>query len=175
MGFKKVFIVNGIPRSGKDLFAELSAEYVEVCSYASINYIKDVARLCGWDGGKTERERKFLSDLKLLTSEYNDLSYYKMLEEIAKFNKSSFEGDAVLLINVREPAEIAELIKVVHAETIFIENPIVPMITSNMADANVKNYNYDHYIFNNGEDKGLFELEIKRFYKKDLNNNHLYA
>ena len=61
---KKIFITNGMARCGKDTFAKFLNELIPTMKYSSIDKVKDIAYLCGWDGGKTERDRKFLSDLK---------------------------------------------------------------------------------------------------------------
>ena len=60
-------------RCGKDTFATFLNEFVPTLKYSSIDRVKEIAKLCGWNGGKTERDRKFLSDLKMLTSAYSDM------------------------------------------------------------------------------------------------------
>ena len=50
-----------------------------------------------------------------------------------------------------------------NAITVFIKNDNVEAVTSNEADANVENYEYDYYIENNGTIKD-FETNIKVFY-----------
>lgn len=158
---KLVFIVNGKPRAGKDTFAEILNRYMKVYKYSSVAKVKEIATLCGWDGKKDERDRKFLSDLKMLTTEYSDLSHNDVLEEIKKYRSGEIEAD-VFLVDIREPEEIDRLTKEVDAITVFIENNNVPNITSNESDANVENYEYDFRIQNNGtlED---FEDSIKLF------------
>lgn len=158
---KLVFIINGKPRAGKDTFAEILNRYMKVYKYSSVTKVKEIATLCGWDGKKDERDRKFLSDLKMLTTEYSDLSHNDVLEEIKKYRSGEIEAD-VFLVDIREPEEIDRLAKEVDAITVFIENNNVPNITSNESDANVENYEYDFRIQNNGtlED---FEESIKLF------------
>jgi hypothetical protein len=60
------------------------------------------------------------------------------------------EYDEVLIIDIREPEEIERAKNEFGAETILITNNRVAPITSNMADANVNNYNYDYVVENNG-------------------------
>ena len=55
-----------------------------------------------------------------------------------------------MLIDIREPEEIARAVKEFGAETILIRNPNVEKVKSNHADANVENYNYDYIIENDG-------------------------
>ena len=158
---KMIFIVNGKPRAGKDTFAQILNEYMDVYKYSSVTKVKEIAKQCGWTGAKEEKDRKFLHELKMLTSAYSDMSYNDVLEEIDKFKKGELDAD-IFVVDVREPEEIDRLVKATKAFTIFIENNRVPSITSNAADANVENYKYDFVIQNNGtlED---FEDNIKLF------------
>lgn len=158
---KLVFVVNGKPRAGKDTFAQILNEYMDVYKYSAVTKVKEIAKLCGWDGAKEERDRKFLHELKMLTSGYSDMSYNDVIAEIEKFNKGEIDAD-VFVVDVREPEEIDRIVKATKAFTIFIENKNVPSITSNDADANVENYEYDFTIPNNGTIEE-FETEIKIF------------
>ena len=158
---KMIFIVNGKPRAGKDTFAMILNRYMDVYKYSAVTKVKEIATLCGWDGQKEERDRKFLHELKMLTSEYSDMSHQDVVNEIKKYRNGEIEAD-VFVVDVREPEEIERLAKEVGAITIFIENNNVPAITSNAADANVENYEYDFVIQNNGTMKE-FEDEIKIF------------
>ena len=158
---KLVFIVNGKPRAGKDTFAMILNRYMDVYKYSAVTKVKEIATLCGWDGQKEERDRKFLHELKMLTSEYSDMSYQDVVNEIEKYRNGEIEAD-VFVVDVREPEEIERLAKEVGAITVFIENNNVPAIMSNAADANVENYEYDFVIRNNGTMKE-FEDEIKIF------------
>ena len=146
---KMVFIVNGKPRAGKDTFAEILNRYMVVYKYSAVTKVKEIAKQCGWDGKKEERDRKFLHELKMLTSEYSDLPYRDVLDKIEKYRSGEILAD-VFIVDVREPEEIERLQKATDAITIYIENENVPAITSNEADANVANYEYDFAIFNNG-------------------------
>ena len=158
---KMIFIVNGKPRAGKDTFAQILNEYMDVYKYSSVTKVKEIAKQCGWTGAKEEKDRKFLHELKMLTSAYSDMSYNDVIEEIDKFKKGELDAD-IFVVDVREPEDIDRLVKATKAFTIFIENNRVPSITSNAADANVENYKYDFVIKNNGtlED---FEYNIKLF------------
>ena len=158
---KLVFIVNGKPRAGKDTFAMILNRYMDVYKYSAVTKVKEIATLCGWDGQKEERDRKFLHELKMLTSEYSDMSYQDVVNEIEKYRNGEIEAD-VFVVDVREPEEIERLAKEVGAITVFIENDNVPAIMSNAADANVENYEYDFVNRNYGTMKD-FEDEIKIF------------
>ena len=146
---KMVFIVNGKPRAGKDTFAEILNRYMVVYKYSAVTKVKEIAKQCGWTGAKEEKDRKFLHELKMLTSEYSDLPYRDVMDKIEKYRSGEILAD-VFVVDVREPEEIERLQKATDAITIYIENENVPAITSNEADANVANYEYDFTIFNNG-------------------------
>ena len=64
----------------------------------------------------------------------------------------------ILFLHIREPKEIQRVKEAFNAITLFIKNDNVADITSNMADANVKNYDYDVIIDNSGS---LEELAYK--------------
>ena len=160
---KKIYIVNGKPRAGKDTFAELLGEHCRVFKYSSVDKVKQIAAKCGWDGGKTDKDRKFLADLKRVTTEFNDMSYNDVAEKVAYFLKTDFFD--VMLIDIREPEEIERAIEGYGAEAIYINNVNVPMITSNESDANVNNFVYDYVIANDGTLDDFAET-VKEFYNR---------
>lgn len=160
---KKIYIVNGKPRAGKDTFAELLSKHCRVFKYSSVDKVKQIAAKCGWDGGKTDKDRKFLADLKRVTTEFNDMSYNDVAEKVAYFLKTDFFD--VMLIDIREPEEIERAIEGYGAEAIYINNVNVPMITSNESDANVNNFVYDHVIANDGTLDDFAET-VKEFYNR---------
>ena len=160
---KKIFIVNGKPRAGKDTFAELLGKHCRVFKYSSVDKVKQIAAKCGWDGGKTDKDRKFLADLKRITTEFNDMSYDDVAEKVAYFLKTDFFD--VMLIDIREPEEIERAIEGYGAEAIYINNVNVPMVTSNESDANVNNFVYDYIIANDGT-LDEFAETVKDFYNR---------
>ena len=162
---KKIFITNGMARCGKDTFAKFLSELTPTMKYSSIDKVKDIAYLCGWEGAKTERDRKFLSDLKLLTTEYSDMPFKKIKEMVNKFNND--KDHSIMLIDIREPDEIERAKTVFGAKTILIENNRVKHISSNMADANVFSYKYD-YIVENNSSLEEFKSNVKKFYRSIL-------
>ena len=161
-GGKLVIIVNGKPRAGKDTFAQLLNRYERVYKYSAIDKIKQIAIDCGWKGGKSEKDRKFLSDLKMLTTEYSDVAFNDLLDKVMDFYSDKIR-ERLLLIDIREPEEIQRAAEVFDAITVFIKNDNVEDVTSNEADANVENYEYDYYITNNGTIEE-FDQSIMNFY-----------
>lgn len=153
---KHIFIINGSGGVGKDTFVELVSvelndilkKFHTVINFSSVDKVKEIAKEIGWDGGKTEKDRKFLSDLKILTSEYCDMPYESMRGKVNEFLND--EESRFLFLHIREPEEIARAVKEFGAKTILIVRDSVKHITSNMADENVFNYNYDFVVENNG-------------------------
>lgn len=163
---KQVFIINGSGGVGKDTFVEMIQTFefigknknstvrfknLEIRNYSSVSKVKEIAKIIGWNGEKTERDRKFLSDLKLLTTEYNDMP----LNDMKKYTRSFMNSDdinRILFLHIREPEEIAKAVnefKEYNVKTILVIRDSIKHITSNMADENVYNYNYDIVINNN--------------------------
>lgn len=162
---KRIFILNGSGGVGKDTFVDLVSNYIPTIHFSSVTKVKEIAKAIGWDGGKTEKDRKFLSDLKILCTEYNNLPFNSMKEMVAEF----LDGDAnALFIDIREPNEIEIAKQAFNAETVLVKRDSVTHITSNMADANVYNYQYDHIIENNGSIKDL-DNTAKKFVDKLFN------
>ena len=176
---RQVFIINGSGGVGKDEFVKMVCDQsyssvgisdtvsidvkrFDIENYSSISKVKEIAKLVGWNGTKTEKDRKFLSDLKLLTTEYNDMP----LNDIKKFadefmNKDGLSFPKMLFLHIREPREIAKAVKAFkeyNPKTIIVKKSNIKHITSNMADRNVYRYNYDITINNDGT---LEELEEK--------------
>lgn len=163
---KKIFIINGSGGVGKDTFVKLVGKFIDVKNYSSVQPMKDAARLLGWNGGKTEKDRKFLSDLKVLASKYNCYTYYKnILKQIQEFLND--ENTLVLFIHMRDPKDIENIIDIYNdiinfkgdynpIETILVKRDNIKDINSNIADARVNDYKYDFTVLNNGT---LLELE----------------
>lgn len=153
---KRIFVINGSGGTGKDTFVSMVAKYIPTANFSSVDKVKEIAKIIGWDGGKTEKDRKFLSDLKILSTEYNDMPYDSIKSKIQSFLEDSL--DNFLFIHIREPQEIDRLSKEFDLTTILVCRPDVKHITSNMADENVFNYDYDIVIENDGS---LLELNEK--------------
>ena len=149
----KVVIVNGLPRAGKDQFVEFCKENLPqdcCCAYSSIDYVKEVARGLGWDGEKTPKNRRFLSDLKDALTRWNDIPMCKMADEMRRFqNETPTPEDSFFFVMIREPEEIEKAAKAFNAISVIVQRDAAEGDQSNHADENVFNYNYDYVISNN--------------------------
>lgn len=171
-------MINGSGGVGKDTFVEFVSEEMNaklkrfhtVWNFSSVDKIKDIAKEIGWDGGKSERDRKFLSDLKMLASEYNDMPFESMKIKVHEFLND--ENAVFLFLHIREPCEIQRAVQWFSAKSILIVRDEVARITSNEADRNVRNYSYDLMIINNGELEDLREY-AKEFVKNETEGGEL--
>lgn len=165
---KKIFILNGSGGVGKDTFVSFVKAYVTsikndlaIGHTSSINYVKDVASNIGWRGEKDEKGRKFLSDIKLALSEYDDSPYERVKRKALYFLDDDRFINGVLFIDIREPEEIERAKKEFDAQTILITSDRIEQVVSNMADARVYDYEYDIIIDNSGTLEDLFDAAIE--------------
>lgn len=148
---KKVFVQNSVGGSGKDTWASLLNKYISTFKYSIVDLPKEAAKVLGWDGGKTEKDRRFLSDIMDLSTNYNDAPFKDVLSLVTGFkNSKDYAEYKVLIIDMRDPKDIVRAVETFGAETILIRNPNVKKIESNHADRDVENYKYDYIIENDG-------------------------
>lgn len=172
---KHIFIINGSGGVGKDTFVEFVSvelndilkKFHTVINFSSVEKVKEIAKEIGWDGKKSEKDRKFLSDLKILTSEYCDMPFKSLKNKVIEFMED--KESKFLFLHIREPKEITRAVKEFEAKTILIIRNTVKQITSNIADENVFNYDYDFIIDNSGT-KGELNNKAKDFIREVINN-----
>lgn len=172
---KQIFIINGSGGVGKDTFVELVStelndmfkKFHTVTNFSSVDKVKEIAREIGWDGKKSEKDRKFLSDLKILTSEYCDMPFESMKNKVTEFMKD--EESKFLFLHIREPEEIVRAVKEFGAKTVLVIRNSVKHIVSNIADENVFNYNYDFIIDNSGTKEEL-NSKVKDFVQEVIDS-----
>ena len=164
---KKIYILNGTGTSGKGTFVNYMRQYMPSLYYSIAELPKEAANKLGWDGGKTEKDRKFLSDIVDLSTAYNDAPFKDVASLVTDFKKrEDFSGYEVLFIDMRDPKDIARAVKEFGAETILMRKPDVRKIESNHADKNVENYEYDYIIENDGS---LEQLDLMaRFFAREM-------
>lgn len=170
---KKVIIINGVGRSGKDEFVKMCHKY---CPYtvnvSSVENVKLIAQRMGWDNDKSEKGRKFLSDLKYLWDDYNGEATGRTFRRVMGYTQFMDDGglDYLIFVHIREPEKIEEFKQMlsdedVNAGTMLVKNSNVPEIKSNISDGSVENYSYDFVIDNSGTLEQLEEL-AKEFVRK---------
>ena len=142
---KKIVIINGTGGCGKDTFVEYCKKYGRVFNFSSIDKVKEIAKMIGWTGTKSEKDRKFLADLKKLTTDFNDMAFNSIKEAVDKFHNSD---DEFMFIHIREPEEIERAVETFKAQSLLIKRENQEIIKSNYSDASVENYIYDYIIIN---------------------------
>ena len=163
---KTIFIINGKGGSGKDTVCNLAKCLCQAKSISSITPILDVAKAGGWNGQKTDKARKLLSQLKELFTEFNDLSFKYCMEQIAKFSGSDAQ---VLFIHIREPEEIERLknsiVKMPCYTLLVRRKGVSDKQFNNSSDDRVEEYEYDEVIENNGTLDDLYNT-VEVFLRK---------
>ena len=176
----KLFIINGSGGCGKDTFVTFVREILEKRGYATTNVsaidrVVELAEPLGYNGGKTERDRRFLKEFRDLLEWYGDVPFKDVTERLKCFY-GQYKGDAVAFLHCREPKNIERYIdyftkgdfvicgeySALSVSTILVRNPNVPTISSNESDANVENFCYDVTVANDGTKDDLQE-KAERF------------
>lgn len=155
---KIVIIINGAGGAGKDTICDLAAKHYKVKNISAITPIKDIAQNNGWNGEKDAKSRKFLSDLKRVFIEYNDLPTKYLYGQYREFLESKNE---ILFVHIREKEEIEKFKKLVNirCKTLLICRQDIDVEKwGNASDDEVGNYQYDFYFENN---RPLSEVEQK--------------
>lgn len=151
---KTVVIVNGSGGVGKDTLVDnYIKEKGHAAKYSSITPIKEVAAMLGWEGSKSDKDRKFLSDLKCLSTEYNNYPFLYLKDMFTSFRFDS-ELDHMFVM-IREPKEIDKfkkfcLSRYIKCITVLIKRDGYDKIYGNTSDDDVDDYHYDLVFFNDG-------------------------
>ena len=154
---KLVMVINGAGGVGKDTLCDFASAHFSVMNISSITPIKEIAAMCGWNGEKSDKARKFLSDLKALSIEFND---YPTVWATAKYEEFLASENEIMFVHIREPEEIAKFVKATEgaAKTLLVRGGerMKKEKYGNVSDDGVENYAYDYYFVN---DKSLEEAE----------------
>ena len=146
---KTTIVINGAGGVGKDTLCDLAAKHFKVKNISSITPIKEIASLCGWDGTKDNKARKFLSDLKKLCVEFND---YPTLWAKKQYDDFMLSADEIMFVHIREPEEIKKFVDATGgaAKTMLVRGGkrMSNEKYGNASDDGVENYSYDFYFMN---------------------------
>lgn len=157
---KFVLIVNGNPGAGKTTFAEIVSRQAETMIYSSIDHVKHIyKRYFDWDGKKTDKSRKFLSNMKDFLRIETSILENDLRQKYAEFGYSQAK---YLIIDIREAAEIKKYKALFNAKTVLINNMASPSVTTNKSDAQINSTEYDYKLQNDGSIED-FEVAIKYF------------
>ena len=175
----QIVVINGMPRAGKDQFVQFCQKHTTWCeNLSTVDFVKQIATQCGWDGTKTSKNREFLSDLKDLLTQWGDVPFEDVKRRATLFNANAISYDfstdeVIVFVHCREPQEIAKFVREMNAITLLIRREAIENNKqSNHADAEVFNYNYDYIVENNGTLEELEESAVtflrEVFQGKDL-------
>ena len=142
-----VIIINGQGGVGKDTLVNEYLKHHRGISISAIDRVKEAAAVLGWDGRKSDADRKFLSDLKALSVKYNDYPLKDIMYKFYRFIRD-VKGD-VLFIYIREPEEIEkckkniEYTEMASVKTMLVITDGEQHTYGNKSDDNVQDYSYD--------------------------------
>lgn len=174
---KLAIVINGKGGSGKDTICDIVANHYPVINISSVDPIKEIARIYGgYNGAKEERDRKFLSDLKALFTEYNDLPNNYCVKRFKQFMKDPVAK--VFFVHIREPENIEKFVRSVDGNcvTLLIRGGKSKLGQyGNRSDDEVEKYDYDFVYENNGTLENL-DGDFMNFFKlmiSEVENNYL--
>lgn len=163
---KHIIIINGKGGCGKDTLVSVAAKEFNAWNKSAIDPIKKIASLYGYkEEEKTDKARKFLSDLKKCFVEWNDLPMRYLKEKLVEFREDGYSD--LMFIHIREPEEIDKFKEMIMKESASPSDPVVfdnifkvhtllikrddtdEKRYGNDSDDNVENYNYDFTFVNN--------------------------
>lgn len=146
----EIFIINGQGGSGKTTFEDFVAEELSDIGMVGVTsmvaYVKQVAEKFGWTGTKELKDRKMLSQLKDLLTEWDDSPFISTCMMIKQMEN---EGVVCAFIDARSPEDIKRLKDKFNCKTILVTRNKKKHY-GNHADDNVFNYDYDIKIDNTG-------------------------
>lgn len=167
---KLIIIINGKGGSGKDTCVEFVEEAYPklVVNVSTIDPIKRAAMKIGWTGGKTDKDRKFLADLKSLSTEYNDYCTKYILDQIEIFKVTN---QKFMFIHCREPENIRKLESYLTCCPIRYETLLIKRTETenkhygNISDDNVEDYPYSYKFYNNRPNLEQFKMLFMDFFE----------
>lgn len=144
-----VIIINGTGGVGKDTLISMF-KMLHQNAYASYIQaihcmvpVKEAAAKMGWDGSKSDENRKALSDLKKFSDSIWDTSYKYIMGMHERIKSPDTPSCQWLFIQCREPENIKRLVdSIPSAKTVLITRDGIGN-HGNDSDDNVNNYEYD--------------------------------
>lgn len=152
----------------KDTVCDILGKHYVTYVYTSITPIKAAASVLGWGGEKTQKARKFLSDLKDISTAYNNLPFQYMAEKLEEVE----EDDVLAIFHIREPREIDKFkwyaINTGYmCKTLLIKSKRAQRDYGNHADDDVELYGYDMIYQNDGRLEDM-EGEFMKFWTQEM-------
>lgn len=177
-----VIVLNGYPLSGKDEFVKISKEKYYCYNHSTVDKVKEMALLMGWDGKKTDKNRKMLSEFKQFYVKWFD-GPFKDIIRCIKFNKIQIETSGYdaeipycdnIFLHIREPEEIERIKQYCNTDnklkfhSILIERYELGDNDLPDSDIYINNYDYD-YVIDNKSNLNNFKINVLKI-MKTINN-----
>lgn len=144
---RRIFIINGPGGHGKDEFIRMVAEvYGEknVHNISSVDQVKEAARILGWEGGKSDDDRRLLIALKQASVRYDDGPTRYLEQRLMAIE------EGIAFLHIREESEIEKIeARVGGIMRIHIFRPDSD-IPQNEIDTLTEEMEYDIEILNDG-------------------------
>lgn len=172
MGEKITIVINGVGGAGKDTLIGYTSEEFAVKNVSSIDPIKNIAYTIGWNGEKDEKARKFLSDLKKITTDFNEYALNYILDKQQSFLSGPEE---IMFVHIREAEEIEKFVQRSRGRTVTLlikpRDELIDKHYGNVSDDNVENFNYDFVFKNNHSLEETKEIWLEFFKKNIIDKN----
>lgn len=170
---KLIIIINGKGGSGKDTCVEFVQDAYPklVFNVSAIDPIKRAAMKIGWAGAKTDKDRKFLADLKALSTEYNDYCTRYILDQIEIFRVTN---QKFMFIHCREPENIRKIelaltyCPIKHVTLLIKRTETENRTYGNTSDDNVEDFSYDYTFFNSSDNIDMFKYLFMDFFEDSV-------
>lgn len=167
---KLVIIINGKGGVGKDFLCDSISEKYKTKNISAITPIKKIASVYGWNGEKDDKSRRFLSELKRVFADYNDLPNQYLLKEYNAFLKSD---EQILFVHIREKDQIQRFSSSLCTKyiTLLVRRKSIDNQHQygNSSDDNVADLLYDYY-FDNDLDAEKSAIKFRNFIDEIWNN-----
>ena len=154
----KIVILNSQGGAGKDTFYEYCKEWVSYVYHTSmVEGVKEIAeKNFGWRGGKEQKDRTLLMQIKDIWEEYNDGPFIdtcnriRLIEnELERYGLSS--DAAVVFVDSRTPTDIQRFVDKYGATTVLLRRTEQEDKFTDRVDGDeVFDFKYDFIIDNNG-------------------------
>jgi len=146
---KIVIVINGKGGAGKDTICDIVSQHYNTMNVSSIDPIKEIALKYGWNGGKDNKSRKFLADLKRAFIEYNDLPNNYLKRKYDDF--MSDDNKNILFVHIREADQIDafKTMTSIKCVTLLVTGADSGEL-GNLPDDETGEYSYDYYYDNTG-------------------------
>lgn len=143
---KKVIILNGGTGVGKDTFYKMVSKIIPSMRYSITSLPIELCEIAGYDNRvKSEKNKEFVHQMKLLLEWYNDTPFTDISGVIKDFFAGYYDEIELLFVDITESKDIERAVKVFDA---------VPVLIRKDDNADVDNYSVYKYIINNN---GLLE------------------